>query len=93
MLLINLLVLFCSIFFELTLNIFFKDKEVLDDFCIGPNTVRALLRILRAPYPVESADIDDCLLALAEGRDEQHSTPRIKPVPFEKWYRKYYDEG
>ena len=38
------------------------------DSCIGPNVMRALLKMLRAPYAVESADVDDALLTLAEGR-------------------------
>ena len=44
------------------------DKEPVVDSCIGPNVVRALLQFLRAPYLVESSDVDDCLLTLAEGR-------------------------
>jgi len=69
-----------------------KDKEPMVDGCIGPNVVRALLRMLRAPYAVESADVDDALLTLAEGRDEHYTSPRIKAVPFEKWYRKFYGQ-
>lgn len=67
------------------------DKLIDEDKCIGPNQVRELLRALRAPYPVENADVEDCLLNLAEGREDEYS-PRIGAVPFEKWYRKYYDE-
>jgi len=76
--------------------------------------MRALLKMLRAPYAVESADVDDALLTLAEGRlatnekksffevvlvyfffslrDEHYTSPRIKAVPFEKWYRKFYGQ-
>jgi hypothetical protein len=68
------------------------DNMAADDKCIGPNQVRALLKVLRSPYPVESADVDDCLSLLAEGKAEDEEYPRIAPVPFEKWYRKYYDE-
>ena len=67
------------------------DKLIADDKCIGPNQVRGLLKTLRAPYPVEGADVEDCLLNLAEGREDEDK-PRIKAVPFEKWYRKYFDE-
>ena len=63
-----------------------------DDKCIGPNKVRDLLKVLKIPYPVEGADVEDCLLTLAEGREDENY-PRIAPVPFESWYRKYYDEG
>eukprot|EP01036_Dinobryon_divergens_P028233 gene28233-37146_t len=59
------------------------NKEPVVDSCIGPNVVRALLQFLRAPYLVESSDVDDCLLTLAEGRNEHFSSPRIKAVPFE----------
>lgn len=67
------------------------DNLIDEDKCIGPNQVRALLKVLRAPYPVEGIDVEDCLLNLAEGL-ENETTPRIAPVPFEKWYRKYFDE-
>jgi len=68
------------------------DKLAADDKCIGPNQVRDLLKVLKIPYPVEGADVEDCLLTLAEGREDE-TYPRIAPVPFESWYRKYYDEG
>jgi len=68
------------------------DKMAADDKCIGPNQVRDLLKVLKIPYPVEGADVEDCLLTLAEGREDE-TYPRIAPVPFESWYRKYYDEG
>lgn len=67
------------------------DNLIDEDKCIGPRQVRFLLKKLRAPYPVESIDVEDCLLNLAEGREEE-DIPRIPAVPFEKWYRKYYDE-
>eukprot|EP00388_Colpodella_angusta_P031015 GDKK01021148.1.p1 GENE.GDKK01021148.1~~GDKK01021148.1.p1 ORF type:complete len:121 (-),score=20.33 GDKK01021148.1:100-462(-) len=67
------------------------DNLIDEDKCIGPNQVRALLKVLRAPYPVEGIDVEDCLLNLAEGL-ENETSPRIAPVPFEKWYRKYFDE-
>jgi hypothetical protein len=54
--------------------------------------VRDLLKVLKIPYPVEGADVEDCLLTLAEGREDE-TFPRIAPVQFESWYRKYYDEG
>lgn len=67
------------------------DNIIDEDKCIAPNQVRGLLKVLRAPYPVEGIDVEDCLLNLAEGQ-ENEITPRIAPVPFEKWYRKYFDE-
>jgi hypothetical protein len=70
----------------------FDDIASVEDKCIGPNQIRGLLKGLRSPFPVESADIDDCLSILANGVGEVEETPRIKAVAFEKWYRKYYDE-
>lgn len=61
------------------------------DTCIAPSQVRGLLKILRAPYPVEGADVEDCLLNVAEGREDEYY-PRIGAVAFEKWFRKYFDE-
>jgi hypothetical protein len=63
-----------------------------DSRTIAPRQIRPLLKRLRAPYPVESNEVDDALLALAEGREDE-TFPRILPVPFEKFYRKYYDEN
>lgn len=62
-----------------------------EDECIGPNKVRRLLEVLRAPAPVDQADVEDCLTELALG-DEDTDKPRILPVPFEKWYRNHYQE-
>ncbi len=62
-----------------------------EDQCIGPNQVRQLLKQLRSPFPVENADVEDCLTILANGVEET-STPRINAVFFERWYRKFYDE-
>jgi hypothetical protein len=67
------------------------DNIIDEDKCIAPSQVRHLLKVLRAPYQVEGIDVEDCLLNLAEGREEEY-LPRIAAVPFEKWYRKYYDE-
>ena len=64
----------------------------IDDNCIGPNQIRGLLKSLRAPFPVENADVEDCLTMIADGVEDS-DTPRIKPVPFEKWYRRFYDEN
>lgn len=63
-----------------------------DSKTIQPRQVRTLLKRLRSPYPVEGAEVEDALLALADGREDEME-PRILPVPFEKWYRKYYDEA
>ena len=52
-----------------TIRAFF-DQLVDDDSCVGPSDIKQLLKNIRAPYPVDSADISDCLLSLAEGREE-----------------------
>lgn len=62
-----------------------------NDKCIAPRQCRELMKTLRYPYPIEGADVEDCLLTLADGREDE-DTPRIEAVPFEKWYRKYFDE-
>lgn len=67
------------------------DRIVGEDQCIGPNQVRPLLKTLRVPYPVDSADVENCLLQIAEGREDL-DTPRITAIAFEKWYRRYFDE-
>lgn len=67
------------------------DKICGEDQCIGPCQLRALLQSLRAPLLVEGADMEVCLLALAEGASEDSELPRIKPLAFEKWYEAYYD--
>lgn len=67
------------------------DKYTAEDNCIGPCDIKQLLKTIRAPYPVDTADVEDALLCLAEGKEDVRF-PRIKPVPFEKWYRRYYDE-
>lgn len=33
------------------------------------------------------------LLMLAEGTSEESDNPRIFPTPFEKWFRKYFDDS
>ncbi len=62
-----------------------------EDQCVAPNQVRQLLKVLRAPFPVENADVEDCLTILANGVEDT-ATPRINAVAFERWYRKFYDE-
>ena len=61
------------------------------DGCIGPNQARDLLQQLRAPAPLARDELIECLTSLAEG-EENCSEPRIKPVPFEEWYRMFFDE-
>lgn len=68
------------------------DMMAESDLCIGPNKTRKLLKLLRKPYPIETQDVEECLLAVADGAEEMNLYPRIKPVPFELWYRKYFDE-
>lgn len=62
-----------------------------DDGCISPRQVRSLLKRLRAPFPVESADVEEALGVLAQGV-ETADLPRIGAVAFEAWYRRHYDE-
>lgn len=50
-----------------------------------------MLNHLRAPIPVDTADVEECLMALANG-DEESDQPRIPAVTFEKWYRNHYQE-
>lgn len=69
----------------------FFDTIAEDDKCIGPEQVRGLLKSIRSPYPVDNADVEDACITLCDGKDYGRE-PRIWPVPFEKWYRKYYDE-
>ena len=60
------------------------------DGCIGPHLLRRLLQALRGPSPIEEAEVEECLVTLATG-DERHEVPRIKPITFERWYRKFYN--
>ena len=50
-----------------------------------------MLVALRYPIPVDSADVEECLIALAGGEEDSH-LPRIKPSVFEKWYRSHFQE-
>lgn len=68
-----------------------SSEMLCDDGCIAPKHVRSLLKRLRAPFPVESADVEEALGYLADGLENADS-PRINPVKFEDWYRKHYDE-
>jgi hypothetical protein len=63
-----------------------------EDGCIMPKQIRKLLVNLRAPAPVEVEDVDECLVELAQGVAGDSEEPRVPAVPFEKWYRIYYDE-
>ena len=62
-----------------------------DDLCVGPNQVEKLLGKLRFPAPCSREDIEECVNYLADGRTDS-SEPRMMAVPFEKWYRGYYNE-
>lgn len=66
-------------------------EALADDGCISPRQVRSLLKRLRAPFPVESADVEEALGVLAQGV-ETADLPRIGAVAFEAWYRRHYDE-
>lgn len=67
------------------------DKYCEEDGNLPPRKIRALLRKLRAPFPIEATDVEDALSVLAEGI-EKADLPRIGPVAFEDWYRKFYDD-
>jgi hypothetical protein len=49
------------------------------------------MQALRTPVPIEREDVDEILAVLAEGVEDA-DLPRIRPVAFEQWYRKYFDE-
>ena len=40
---------------------------------------------------MENADVEDCLTMIADGVEDA-TTPRLTPVSFERWYRRFYDE-
>lgn len=61
------------------------------DGYIGPKRIRLVLNAVRHPLPVDDAEMEDCLMSLAGG-EEDAEEPRIHPIPFEQWYRKYYSE-
>jgi len=63
-----------------------------EDGCIVPNQISKLLRNLRAPAPIEVEDIEEALISLFDGASGDADSPKVKAVPFEKWYRVYYDE-
>lgn len=46
---------------------------------------------LRYPIPVDSGDVEECLIALANGEENSH-LPRIPANVFEKWYRIHFQE-
>eukprot|EP00602_Paraphysomonas_sp_CaronLab_P007962 CAMPEP_0185034642 /NCGR_PEP_ID=MMETSP1103-20130426/24704_1 /TAXON_ID=36769 /ORGANISM="Paraphysomonas bandaiensis, Strain Caron Lab Isolate" /LENGTH=667 /DNA_ID=CAMNT_0027571381 /DNA_START=134 /DNA_END=2137 /DNA_ORIENTATION=+ len=68
-----------------------RDDGLPCDGCVGPDTVRKVLVALRAPIPVDSGDVEECLIALANGEENTH-LPRIPAHIFEKWYRQHYQE-
>ena len=63
-----------------------------EDGCIMPLNLPPLLKLLRAPAPVDIEDVEESLVELAMGAAADAEEPRIEPVVFEKWYRRYYDE-
>jgi hypothetical protein len=63
-----------------------------EDGCIMPLNLAFLLKTLRAPAPVDIEDVEESLVELAMGAQDDAEEPRIEPVVFEKWYRRYYDE-
>eukprot|EP00605_Chrysophyceae_sp_TOSAG23-4_P001487 GSChrysophyteH1.ASY1.ANO1.1624.1 assembled CDS len=63
-----------------------------EDGRIMPCNLPHLLKVLRAPAPVDIEDVEESLVELAMGAAQDAEEPRIEPVVFEKWYRRYYDE-
>lgn len=63
-----------------------------EDGCIMPKNLPLLLKVLRAPAPVDIEDYEEALVELADGADAEAEEPRIAAMAFEKWYRRYYDE-
>ena len=61
---------------------------------LGPNKLRELITILRAPVPLETADVEDAIFELCGGKEieESSSIPLILPVVFEKWYKDRFQE-
>ena len=57
----------------------FTSQYAGEDLCAGPNNIRQILIDLRAPYSVETSDVEECLFELANGADEQEVEPRIEP--------------
>jgi hypothetical protein len=58
--------------------------------CIGPHLIRKLLQALRGPSPIEEAEVEECVMTLGTG-SEYEEVPRISPITFERWYKKFYN--
>ncbi len=61
---------------------------------LGPNKLRELITVLRAPVPLETADVEDAIFELCGGKEIEESSPLpfILPVVFEKWYKDRFQE-
>jgi alpha-tubulin suppressor-like RCC1 family protein len=66
------------------------DKNASHDGTIGPNNVRDILQVLRGPAPIDSAELDECMMAIADGATEEDTEPRMNALVFERWYRTFY---
>jgi hypothetical protein len=58
---------------------------------IGPNNIREVLSLLRAPIPIDASDVEECMIAL-KCAEETDLLPRIRANVFEKWYREHFQE-
>lgn len=61
------------------------------DGMIGPNDIREVLTRLRDPVPIDTSDVEECMIAMGCG-EESDTFPRIRPSVFEKWYREHFQE-
>ena len=66
------------------------DKLAALDGCIGPNNIRDCLQALRGPAPVDSQEVEECLIILCDNDNEDREEPRVTSKQFEMWYREFY---
>jgi hypothetical protein len=79
---------FCKCSWSTVRNEFDKKAEI--DGCIGPDKIRDVLQALRGPAPVDTSEVEECLLVLTDGDSEDRTEPRVTAFRFEKWYKDYY---
>ena len=79
---------YCKCSWSIVRNEF--DKAAGLDGCIGPDTIRPVLQALRGPAPIDSAEVEECLIVLTDGDSELRTEPRVSPSVFEKWYKGFY---
>ena len=66
------------------------DKQCGLDGCVGPNKIRDVLQALRGPAPIDSAEVEECLIVLTDGDSEEREEPRVSALVFERWYKEFY---